>query len=41
VKKNALMSGGGASGPAADVWKKEKLVSKRKILGIILVFYIW
>ena len=35
VKKTA-----GAAGPAVDVWRKEKEVSRRKILSLLLVFYI-
>ena len=31
VNKNALTSGGGVSGQVADMWKSEKIVSKRKI----------
>ena len=27
--------------PPVDIWKKEKKVSRRKILSIILVFYLW
>ncbi len=25
----------------ADVWRKEKELSRRKILSILLVFYLW
>lgn len=27
--------------PATEIWKKEREMSRRKILGIILVFYLW
>ena len=41
VKRNAKLPDAGVTGPVADIWEKEKMVSKRKILSIILVFYIW
>ena len=30
-----------SSGPVVDIWKKEREMSRRKILSIILVFYLW
>jgi hypothetical protein len=41
VKRNAKFPSAGVTGPVADIWKKEKMMSKRKILSIILVFYVW
>ena len=41
VKRNAKLPATGVTGPVADIWKKEKEMSKRKILSIILVFYVW
>lgn len=41
VKKNAQLPSSGVTGPVADIWKKDKQLSKRKILSIILVFYLW
>ena len=41
VKRNAKLPSTGVTGPVADIWKREKMMSKRKILSITLVFYIW
>jgi hypothetical protein len=41
VKKNAQLPSSGVTGPVADIWKKDRQLSKRKILSIILVFYLW
>ena len=30
-----------STGPVVDIWKKEREMSRRKILSIILVFYLW
>ena len=35
------MNKAAAAAPAVDIWKTEKKVSRRKILSIILVFYLW